>query len=69
MGEDHGIARCANAIFLLDDGQSCAWIAKFLYLDGDTVRGCHKTFVQDAWDALALDGWPVPYDVGTGGCH
>ena len=32
--EDHGIARRANAILLLDDGESCARIAKFLYLDG-----------------------------------
>lgn len=31
--EDHGIARRANAILLLDDGESCARIAKFLYLD------------------------------------
>jgi hypothetical protein len=30
--EDHGIARRANATMLLDDGESCAQIAKFLYL-------------------------------------
>jgi hypothetical protein len=36
--EDHGIARRANAILLLDDGESCARIAKFLYLDDDTIR-------------------------------
>ena len=35
--EDHGIARRANAILLLDDGESCARIAKFLYLDDDTI--------------------------------
>jgi transposase len=52
--EDHGIARRANAILLLDDGESCARIAKFLYLDDDTIRGWHKTFLQDGWDAL---GW------------
>ena len=55
--EDHGIARRANAILLLDDGESCARIAKFLYLDDDTIRGWHKTYLQDGWDALALDGW------------
>ncbi|MFG6681455.1 transposase [Sulfitobacter sp. 1A09261] len=55
--EDHGIARRANAILLLDDGESCARIAKFLYLDDDTIRGWHKTFLQDGWDALAFDGW------------
>ena len=40
--EDHGIARRANAILLLDDGESCTQIAKFLYLDDDTIRGCIK---------------------------
>ena len=40
--ENHGIARRANAILLLDDGESCAQIAKFLYLDDDTVRGWYK---------------------------
>ena len=37
--EDHGIARRANAILLLDDGKSCQVIAEFLYLDDDTIRG------------------------------
>ena len=55
--EDHGIARRANAILLLDDGESCAQIAKFLYLDDDTIRGWYKTFQKTGWDALALDGW------------
>ena len=55
--EDHGIARRANAILLLDDGESCARIAKFLYLDDDTIRGWYKSYWQDGWDALAFDGW------------
>jgi len=55
--EDHGIARRANALLLLDDGKSCARIAEFLYLDDDTIRGWHKAYRQDGWDALALDGW------------
>ena len=37
--EDHGIARRANAVLLLDDGESCDLIAKVLYLNDDTVRG------------------------------
>ena len=37
--EDHGIARRANAILLLDDGKSCQLIAEFLYLDDDTICG------------------------------
>ncbi len=36
--EIHGVARRANAILLLDDGLSCADVAKVLYLDDDTVR-------------------------------
>jgi transposase len=54
---DHGIARRANAILLLDDGKSCQEITDFLYLDGDTIRGWHKTCQRDGWDALAVDGW------------
>jgi hypothetical protein len=37
--EDHGVARRANALLLLDDGKSCVEIAQVLYLDDDTVRG------------------------------
>jgi transposase len=55
--EDHGIARRANAILLLDDGKSCQEISDFLYLDDDTIRGWHKTYLQVGWDALAFDGW------------
>ncbi len=55
--EDHGIARRANAILLLDDGESCVQIAKFLYLDDDTIRGWYKTYKEGGWDALSVDGW------------
>ena len=55
--EDHGVARRANAILLLDDGESCVQIAKFLYLDDDTVRGWYKTYRETGWDALSIDGW------------
>ena len=51
--EDHGIARRANALLLLDDGKSCVQIAEFLYLDDDTIRGWYKAYRQDGWDALA----------------
>ncbi len=52
--EDHGIARRANAILLLDDGESCTQIAKFLYLDDDTIRGWYKAYREAGWDALAI---------------
>ena len=35
--EDHGVARRANALLLLDDGKSCVEIAQVLYLDDDHV--------------------------------
>ncbi len=55
--EEHGIARRANAILLLDDGKSCAQIAEFLYLDDDTIRGWFKAYQRDGWEVLAQDGW------------
>ncbi len=57
QSEDHGIARRANALLLLDDGESCTRIAKFLYLDDDTIRGWYKAYRRDGWEALALDSW------------
>ena len=54
--EDHGIARRANALLLLDDGQFCIEIAQVLYLDDDTVRGWHKQYLSEGWDAVAYDG-------------
>ena len=36
--EDHGVARRANALLLLDDGMLCSQIAKVLFLDDDMVR-------------------------------
>jgi transposase len=55
--EDHGVARRANALMLLDDGKSCVEIAQVLYLDDDTVRGWHKQYLSEGWDAVAYDGW------------
>ena len=37
--EEHGVARRANALLLLDDGLPFAQVAKVLYLHNDTVRG------------------------------
>jgi hypothetical protein len=47
--EDHGVARRANALLLLDDGKSCVEIAQVLYLDDDTVRGWHKQYLSEGW--------------------
>ncbi len=42
--EIRGVACRANAILLLDDGLSCADVAKVLYLDDDTVRTWFKRY-------------------------
>ena len=55
--EDHGLARRANALLLLNDGETCAQIAKFLYLDDDTTQGLSKAYKRDGWEALARDDW------------
>ncbi|MEJ2694200.1 MAG: helix-turn-helix domain-containing protein, partial [Candidatus Thiodiazotropha sp.] len=41
---EHRFARRANAVLLLDDGLSCERVAKFLYLDDDTVRNWRKLY-------------------------
>ena len=55
--EDHGVARRANALLLLDDGMSCFQIAKVLFLNDDTVRSWHKQYLADDWEAVAYDRW------------
>ena len=55
--EDHGVARRANALLLLDNGMSCSQIAKVLFLDDDTVRSWHKQYLAEGWEAVAYDGW------------
>ena len=54
---DHGIARRANALLLLDDGESCVRVAKVLYLDDDTIRNWFKQYQSEGWDGVADDGW------------
>ena len=55
--DDHGVARRANTLLLLDDGKSCVEIAPVLYVDNDTVRGWHKQNLAEGWDAVAYDDW------------
>lgn len=42
----HRLGRRANAILLLNDGLSCAEVAKVLFLDDDTVRDWHKLYIE-----------------------
>lgn len=55
--EDHGVARRANAILLLDDGWSCVQVGKALYLDDDTVRNWHKHYLSGGLDRLTTFDW------------
>jgi len=55
--EDHGVARRANALLLLDEGKSCVEVGRVLYLDDDTVRGWRKQYLAEGWEAVAYDGW------------
>ena len=55
--EDHGVARRANAILLLDDGWSCVQVGKALYLDDDTARNWHKHFQSGGLDELTIFDW------------
>ena len=55
--EEHGVARRANAILLLDDGKSCQAIAEFLCLDDDTIRTWHKHYISGGFDGLFTFDW------------
>ena len=48
----HRLARRANALVLLDDGQSCEQVAQVLLLDDDTIRRWHGAFAEGGRKAL-----------------
>ena len=49
----HRLARRANALVLLDDGMTCAAIAKVLFLDDDTIRTWYNLYKEDGIEGLA----------------
>src|SRR5947209_1744106 len=51
------LTRRANALLLLDDGMSCAAIAKVLYLDDDTIRYWHELYGEKGLSWLADFGY------------
>lgn len=55
--EDHGIARRANAILLLDDGMSHAKVAEVLYLHEGTIKDWHKRYRDGGFDELSTFDW------------
>jgi transposase len=56
LGRDDTVARRANALVLLDDGMSCASVAKVLLLDDDTVRIWCEHYQEDGIEGLASFG-------------
>ena len=48
----HRLARCANALVLLDDGMSCEVIAKVLFLDDDTIRAWRRLYQEDGIEGV-----------------
>ena len=66
--EDHGVARRADTILLLDDGKSWQSITEFLYLNDDIIRGWYKIYHAGGWGCTLdrqVDGRSVPHDAGT----
>lgn len=55
--EDHGIARRANALLLLDDGKSCAVVSEMLFIDDDTARSWWKQYLLEGWEQVAYSAW------------
>jgi transposase len=53
----HRLARRANALVLLDDGMSCAAVAKVLLLDDDTIRAWHRLYEEEGIEGLASFGY------------
>src|SRR6202051_1847068 len=53
----HRLARRANALLLLDDGMSCAAIAKVLYLDDDTIHYWYQLFGEKGLSWLVDFGY------------
>src|SRR5262245_66424935 len=51
------LTRRANALLLLDDGMSCAAIAKVLYLDDDTIRYWYQLSGEKGLNWLADFGY------------
>jgi transposase len=49
----HRLARRANALVLLDEGMSCAAIARVLLIDDDTIRTWYQLYQEDGIEGLA----------------
>jgi transposase len=54
---EHRLGRRANALLLLNNGMSCAAVAKVLFIDDDTVRTWHRLYEEDGIEGLAGFGY------------
>src|SRR3981081_2399990 len=54
---EHRLGRRANALLLLNNGMSCAAVAKVLFIDDDTVRTWHRLYEEDGIEGLASFGY------------
>jgi transposase len=52
----HRLARRANALVLLDDGMSCAAVAKVLLLDDNTIRTWHQLYEEEGLASFGYEG-------------
>lgn len=50
---EHRLGRRANALLLLNNGMSCAQVAKVLFLDDDTIRTWRRLYFEDGIEGLA----------------
>jgi transposase len=53
----HRLGRRANALVLLDNGMSCAQVARILFIDDDTVRDWHRLYLEHGVEGLAGFGY------------
>ena len=54
---EHRLARRANALILLDLGQSCEEVAINLLLDDDTIRTWHRLYEEDGLEGIIDFGY------------
>lgn len=52
----HRLARRANSLVLLDQGMSCAAVARVLLLDDDTIRAWYLLYQEDGIEGIATFG-------------
>ena len=52
----HGLARRADAVWLLDDGMTCEATARVLFIDDDTIRTWYQDYLEGGIEGLTNFG-------------